>query len=67
MSSQSELEREQAYVERLYSRLDDLLGEATDQLADVRRRDVGGNHQSRSERDAFARIYEDRIGVLREI
>ena len=65
--SHNELEREQKYVAKLYARLDDLLAEAIEQLADVRRRDVGGNHQSRSERDAFARIYEDRIVTLREI
>lgn len=67
MSSHTELEHEQIYVAKLYSRLDELLTEATAQLTEVRRRDVGGNHQSRSERDAFARIYEDRIAVLREI
>lgn len=67
MSSHNELEREQKYVGTLYSRLDQLLADASAQLADVRRRDVGGGHQSRSERDAFARIYEDRIVTLREI
>ena len=67
MSPHSELEREQKYSAKLYARLDDLLAEARLRLADVRRRDVGGNHQSRSERDAFARIYEDRIATLREI
>ena len=63
----SELEREQQYVGGLYRRLDALQQEAALQLARVRRESVGGNHQSRSERDAFARIYEDRIVQLREI
>ncbi|WP_165070038.1 UvrD-helicase domain-containing protein [Marisediminicola senii] len=65
--SKSELEREQDYVAGLYARLDELLAEATAQLTAVRRQSVGGNHQSRSERDAFARIYEDRIVQLREV
>ncbi len=63
----SELAREQEYVRALYSRLDALQREAVEQLAMVRRQNVGGNHQSRSERDAFARIYEDRIVQLRDI
>lgn len=63
----TELEREQEYVRTLYERLDFLQREAVDLLARVRRENVGGNHQSRSERDAFARIYEDRIVQLRDI
>jgi DNA helicase IV len=63
----SELHREQEYVAGLYARLDRLQANAVDQLALVRSRDVGGNHQGRSERDAFARIYEDRIVQLREV
>ena len=63
----SELEREQSYVAALYGRLDALRGEAQHQLEDVRRSAPGGTHQNRSERDAFARIYEDRIAQLRQI
>ncbi len=63
----SELERERAYVRTLYARLDELQREAREQLEVVRRQDVGGNHQSRSERDAFARMYEDRIVQLRDV
>ena len=63
----NELEREQRYVAGLYARLDELLREASTQLAAVRRQGGGGNHQNRSERDAFARIYEDRIIQLREV
>jgi DNA helicase IV len=62
-----ELVREQNYVGALYARLDELAKEAERQLIAVRRLDVGGNHQSRSERDTFARVYEDRILQLREV
>ncbi|MFB2555895.1 HelD family protein [Herbiconiux liangxiaofengii] len=62
-----ELARERDYVAGLYARLDDLRAEAERELAVVRRESVGGNHQSRSERDAFARAYEDRIAQLREV
>ena len=62
-----ELVREQNYVGALYARLDALAKEAEHQLIAVRRLDVGGNHQSRSERDTFARLYEDRIVQLREV
>ena len=65
--SASELERERAYVRTLYARLDELQLQAREQLDAVRRQDVGGNHQSRSERDAFARMYEDRIVQLRDV
>jgi len=62
-----ELRREQDYVATLYARLDALQREAEQQLTAVRKLNVGGNHQSRSERDTFARLYEDRIVQLREV
>ncbi len=62
-----ELEREREYVGSLYARLDELRAEAEFQLEAVRRANLGGTHQNRSERDAFARIYEDRIAQLRQI
>uniref|UniRef100_UPI0032EE5CAA HelD family protein n=1 Tax=Parafrigoribacterium soli TaxID=3144663 RepID=UPI0032EE5CAA len=65
--SDAELLHEREYVRGLYARLDQLQAEAEDQLAAVRKLDVGGNHQSRSERDTFARMYEDRIVQLREV
>jgi len=63
----SELERERDYVGGLYARLDELRDEAQEQLLAVRRSSPGGTHQARSERDSFARIYEDRIAQLRQI
>jgi DNA helicase IV len=63
----SELASEQRYVATLYARLDELRAEAEAQLAAVRRSSPGGTHQNRSERDAFARIYEDRVTQLRDI
>jgi DNA helicase IV len=65
--SDEELHHERGYVRTLYARLDQLKTEAEQQLAAVRKLDVGGNHQSRSERDTFARMYEDRIVQLREV
>lgn len=65
--SSSELARERDYVHGLYRRLDSLRDAAQQQLEAVRRSTPGGTHQNRSERDAFARIYEDRVGQLREI
>lgn len=63
----SELARERDYVQGLYARLDALRDQAAERLDEVRRTNPGGTHQSRSERDAFARIYEDRIAQLRGI
>lgn len=63
----AELVREQKHVAGLYARLDELKARAERQLADIRGQDVGGNHQHRSERDAFAQLYEDRILQLRDV
>ncbi|CAN5259962.1 AAA family ATPase [soil metagenome] len=65
--SSSELSREREYVGTLYARLDQLREEAQRQLEAVRRSNPGGTHQNRSERDSFARIYEDRVAQLRQI
>lgn len=64
---ESELERERAVVSGLYERLDELRAETAERLSRVRRESVGGNHQARSERDSFARLYEDQLGQLREV
>lgn len=63
----AELASEQQYVAALYARLDELRGAAQRELESVRRTNQGGTHQNRSERDAFARIYEDRVTQLTEI
>ena len=64
--SRDELSRERAYVGTLYARLDALRHEAEVQL-DAVRLQKPGTHQGYSERDAFTRIYEDRITQLRNI
>jgi DNA helicase IV len=63
-AKQAELAREQAYVDRLYGRLDRLRAQSRDQLREVRRRGASGTPQARSERDAFATMYEDRLARL---
>ncbi|MFM9876229.1 MAG: HelD family protein [Rhodoglobus sp.] len=62
-----ELDAEREYVATLYARLDALREQALVQLEAVRSSNPGGTHQNRSERDAFARIYEDRVLQLRQI
>ncbi|ABY22548.1 ATP-dependent DNA helicase rep [Renibacterium salmoninarum ATCC 33209] len=59
-----ELAHERDYVAGLYGRLDQLRREKVDQLAEVRRNTAVGSHQNRSERDAFATLYEDRLAQL---
>jgi DNA helicase IV len=63
-STAGELPREQEYVDGLYRRLDVLRADAAQQLQRVRADNSGGTHQNRSERDAFARLYEDRVAQL---
>ncbi|AZZ48467.1 AAA family ATPase [Rathayibacter rathayi] len=60
----TELTREREYVAALYTRLDELIAQTREALDIVRIESVGGNHQSRSERDAYARLYEDRLRSL---
>lgn len=64
---ESELDRERAVVSGLYERLDALRAETEERLTRVRRESVGSNHQARSERDAFARLYEDQLLQLRDV
>src|SRR4051794_20831038 len=64
---QVELDREQAYLTRLYDRLDLLRDETRARLTDVRRRGASGTPQNRSERDAFATMYEDRLAQLNAV
>src|SRR5699024_3591092 len=61
MTERSEIAHEQAQIDTLYARLDELRAETRDALSTVRRSKVGGHHQNRSERDAFATMYEDAL------
>ena len=62
-----ELAQERSYVDGLYSRLDELRAEKLEQLAEVRRAKSMGTHQNRSERDAFAMLYENRLAQLNAV
>lgn len=66
-SARNELEHERSYVAGLYHRLDELREEKQRQLDQVRRTIAAGSHQSRSERDAFATMYEDRLAQLNAV
>ncbi|MCC3266334.1 AAA family ATPase [Arthrobacter gengyunqii] len=66
-SAHHELEHERHYVAGLYQRLDELREEKREQLAQVRRSTSAGSHQNRSERDAFATMYEDRLAQLNAV
>ncbi|SEJ47297.1 HelD family protein [Demequina mangrovi] len=63
-AERSGLAPEQEVVDGLYSRLDELRDEADDRLAAIRKEGPSGSPQNRSERDAFATLYEDRISQL---
>ncbi len=64
---ETELEREQRHVDVLYRRLDELRDRAERELAAVRRQRATGTHQNRSERDAFAALYERRLVQLNAV
>ena len=64
-AQQLHLERE--YVAGAYARLDELRELSGRELARVRRTDFGGGHQAKSERDAFASHYEDRLTQLQSV
>src|SRR5690625_416939 len=58
---------EQRYVTKLYNRLDELRVHTRERLAHVRRTGPSGSPQNRSERDAFATLYEDRLQQLENV
>ena len=58
------LDAEQHVVDGLYARVDELRDEVARRLAEVRLEGPSGSPQNRSERDAFATLYEDRIAQL---
>lgn len=61
------LETERAYVGRLYDRLDEMRDETEDKLKRTRANQAVGGHQNRSERDAYAQHYEDRLAQLNAV
>ncbi len=63
----TELQHEQHYVDELYGRLDELRDRAERELTVVRATAPSGTHQNRSERDAFATLYEHRLAQLRAV
>ena len=67
MSRSTEVAREQELVTRLYHRLDALRDQTRTRLIEVRRRGASGTPQARSERDAFASMYEDRLAQLEAV
>lgn len=56
-----ELAGERAYVGQLYKRLDQLREATESKLRSTRKNQSVGNHQNRSERDAYASFYENRL------
>ncbi|MCU1676732.1 MAG: family ATPase, partial [Frankiales bacterium] len=62
--STDELAFEQAFVSRLYARLDELRARADDALRRVRLTPATGTHANRSERDSFASLHENRLEQL---
>ena len=61
------LAHESGVVERLYARLDELREQTAAKLAEVRRDQTANTHQNRSERDAYAGMYEDRLAQLNAV
>ncbi|MBO1753284.1 AAA family ATPase [Actinotalea sp. BY-33] len=61
---QDQLREEQEAVDVRYARLDALRDQAAARLARTRRVGPSGSPQNRSERDAFATLYEDRLAQL---
>jgi DNA helicase IV len=58
---------EQARLDVVYARLDALRAQTATRLAEVRRAGPSGSPQNRSERDAFATLYEDRLAQLNSV
>ncbi|WP_370517327.1 AAA family ATPase [Pseudactinotalea sp. HY160] len=58
---------EQLHLDEVYLRLDELRAHTRGRLAHVRREGPSGSPQNRSERDAFATLYEDRLAQLESV
>ncbi|MCY7372261.1 MAG: AAA family ATPase [Spirochaetaceae bacterium] len=67
MAEDSEVGREQSYLDLLYARLDLLRARTAEDLAAVRREGPSGTPQNRSERDAFATLHEQRLAQLEAV
>jgi DNA helicase IV len=61
---QDQLDHEQRAVDERYARLDTLRATTRARLDETRRVGPSGSPQNRSERDAFAMLYEDRLAQL---
>jgi DNA helicase IV len=61
--SNAELNREQAYILLLYTRLDDLRERASHRMAGVLQQ-TGGTHQARVERESFSAHYRQQLAQL---
>lgn len=59
-----DLPAEQAHLDRIYARLDAEIDATRRRLTSVRGQRVGGLHQARFEREAFAGHLEDRLSAL---
>ena len=59
-----QLREEQSAVSLRYARLDALRTKTAERLRRIRRSGPSGSPQNRSERDAFATLYEDRLAQL---
>jgi DNA helicase IV len=59
-----QLREEQSAVSLRYERLDALRAKTAERLRRIRRSGPSGSPQNRSERDAFATLYEDRLAQL---
>ena len=64
VTGRGEVQTEQEAVDLRYARLDALRQQTSERLASVRREGPSGSPQNRSERDAFATLYEDRLAQL---
>ncbi|GAA1488527.1 HelD family protein [Brachybacterium sacelli] len=62
-----EIAREQAYADRLYARLDELIEQVEGNLERIQASQHASTHQNRSERDSFMALYEDRLALLRSV
>lgn len=62
-----EIAREQSYADGLYERLDEQIQQVQANLRQVQASQHASTHQNRSERDAFAALYEDRLALLRSV